>query len=159
MDRQTISKPYLVSTFFLIFVLPVTVVFWEVFSQNHVFNLTLVGKWFVFSAAGLRLFVAGIKQAADPGFTATEIFNVQGSSSFPVVRELGFANICFGALGVISLFLADWRLPAAFCCGLYYGFAALLHIIKKPVSPNETFALITDVFVFLVLLLYFTTSI
>ena len=36
----------------------------------------LFSKWFIFSAVGLRLFLAGIKQIVDPAFTAKEIFHL-----------------------------------------------------------------------------------
>jgi hypothetical protein len=114
----------------------------------------IFAKWFIFSAVGLRLFLAGIKQVANPAFTAKEIFHIDSPSSFPIVRELGFANICFGLIGIISLFLPQWRIVSAFASGLYYGIAGLQHLIKKPAGPNELLALISDVLIFLVLLIY-----
>ncbi|WP_462277386.1 DUF6790 family protein [Ferruginibacter sp.] len=71
------------------------------------------------------------------------------------MRELGFANLCFGLAGIISLFKPEWRMASAFTCGLYYGLAAIQHIVKKPVNINERFALWTDVIVFVCLLIYF----
>jgi hypothetical protein len=70
------------------------------------------------------------------------------------VRELGFANICFGLVGIVSLFRPGWRVVSAFGSGIYYAFAALQHMVKKPASANEAFALWTDVVVFGVLLGY-----
>jgi hypothetical protein len=114
----------------------------------------IFGKWFIFSAVGLRLFLAGVKQASNPAFTAKEIFQIDAPSSFPIVRELGFANICFGLTGIISLFQPQWRIVSAFASGLYYGIAGLQHLVKKPSGPNELLALISDVVIFLVLLSY-----
>lgn len=115
----------------------------------------LFGKWFIFSAVGVRLFIAGIKQTADPAFTAKEIFHLQNPESYPIVRELGFANLCFGLIGIMSLFFPQWRVVSAFGSGLYYGIAGLQHFLKKPAGVNEKFAMVTDLLIFLVLLVYF----
>jgi hypothetical protein len=115
----------------------------------------LFGKWFIFSAVGVRLFIAGVKQTTDPAFTAKEIFHLQNPESYPIVRELGFANLCFGLIGIMSLFFPQWRVVSAFGSGLYYGIAGLQHFLKKPVGVNEKFAMVTDLLIFLVLLVYF----
>ncbi|MBN8788397.1 MAG: hypothetical protein J0I84_15000 [Terrimonas sp.] len=88
-------------------------------------------KWFIFSAVGLRLFLAGIKQVKNPEFTAKQIFHVESADCFPILRELGFANICFGLVGIVSLFRPDWRIVSAFASGLYYGIAGIQHELKK----------------------------
>ena len=118
------------------------------------FSFQLFGKWFIFSAVGLRLFIAGLQQSLNPSFTAKEIFHIESSESYPIVRELGFANLCFGIIGVISFFKPEWRLVSAFASGIYYGLAALLHIIKKTAGANEVFALVTDMIIFGVLAVY-----
>ena len=104
---------------------------------------------------GIRLFIAGIRQTTNPAFTAKEIFHISSEESFPVVRELGFANLCFGLTAIISLFLPSWRIVSAFGSGVYYGLAGALHFIKKPAGINERFALITDIIIFILLMLYF----
>jgi hypothetical protein len=153
------NKTYIISVSVLTFVLPVACTAVQVISYQDVLSLELFGKWFIFSAVGLRLFVAGIKQASDPAFTAKQIFHINNPDSFPIVRELGFANICFGLVGIMSLFFPGWRIVSAFGSGLYYGIAGLQHLIKKPVGTNEQFALITDVIMFLILLGYFVEMI
>jgi hypothetical protein len=140
------------------FVIPTVAFFTEHVLQNAIFTFEMFGKWFIFSAVGLRLFVAGIQQSIKPAFTAKEIFHINSSDSFPIVRELGFANICFGVIGMISLFKPSWRIVSAFASGIYYFFAALQHIIKKPAGVNEKFALWTDLIIFVVLLSYFVMT-
>jgi hypothetical protein len=125
------------------------------YSKGISITFEVFSKWFIFSAVGLRLFLAGFKQITDPAFTANEIFHIEGSASNPVVRELGFANLCFGLVGIISLFLPAWRIVSGFASGLYYGMAAALHLIKKPAGMNEKFALISDIVIFLILAIYF----
>ena len=92
----------------------------------------LMLKWFVFSGIGLRLFTAGLKQASNPIFTAKEIFKLNDDSSFLIVCEIGLANISFGAIGLLSFFLPEFRLAAATSGGLYFGLAGLVLLsIKK----------------------------
>jgi len=123
------------------------------------FSFDLLGKWFIFSAVGLRLLLAGIKQTTNPAFTAKTIFQIEQKDVLPIVRELGFANICFGLIGIVSLFLPGWRIVSAFGSGLYYGIAGLQHIIKRPAGANEKFALITDILIFIILLVFFVKMI
>lgn len=143
----------------MIFIIPLSGFLAEHFLKKIPLTFNLFGKWFIFSAVGLRLFVAGIQQAIKPDFTAKEIFHIHSPESLPIVRELGFANICFGLVGIVSLFKPEWRIVSVFASGIYYGFAALLHLIKKPVGINETFALWTDVLIFGILLTYFIVMI
>jgi hypothetical protein len=111
-----------------------------------------VFRWFVFWAIGVRLLLAGVRQIVQPAFTAQEIFNIEGREVWPVVRELGFANVCLGLAAVISVVVASWRAPAAFAGGLYFGLAGAMHMVKRPASPNEWIALVSDVVIFSVTL-------
>lgn len=119
----------------------------------------LLGKWFIFSAVGLRLFLAGIKQVKNPEFTAKQIFHIDSPESFPILRELGFANICFGLVAIVSLFKPEWRIVSAFASGLYYGIAGVQHALKKTSGINEKFALWTDLIIFVLLFIYFIKAI
>ena len=116
--------------------------------------MVLVGKWFVFWAVGVRLFAAGIRQAAKPLFTLRDIFHVQDPGGQVVVRELGFANICFGLTGMLSLFIPSWRPAAAFAGGLYMGIAGVYHLVKKPETPNEVLAMVSDIYILLITAAY-----
>lgn len=110
-------------------------------------------KWFLLSGVGLRLGGAGVKQIMQPQFTAKEIFNIESDGAAAVVRELGFANICFAVLAVISFFVSSFRIPAAITGGLYFGFAGLLHVFKPKDSSKEIFAMVSDLYIFFVLLI------
>ncbi len=155
-----INKRYIVVVSLLTFVLPIVCSFVQILiNKDTLLSFDLIGKWFIFSAVGLRLFIAGIKQTTDPAFTAKEIFRLNNPESFPIVRELGFANLCFGMVGIVSLFLPQWRVVSAFGSGLYYGIAGLQHFLKKPVGTNERFALVTDVIIFALLFIYFVKMI
>ena len=144
---------YLISVLFFMLILPGGSAVWEHYRGSD-FGWVLIGKWFVFWAIGMRLLVAGIRQATKPAFTAKEIFHMSGEESFPVIRELGFANICVGLLGILSLFHSAWHDAAALTGGLYFGLAGMLHLFKKPDSRNEVIALVSDLYLFLIMLLY-----
>jgi hypothetical protein len=154
-NKTPINKQYIIVVSFLTFFIPLVGFITEYRGSDLTQAFILFGKWFIFSAVGLRLLFAGIRQITKPGFTAKEIFHIDGSECWPLVRELGFANLCFGLVGIISLFKADWRMVSAFASGLYYLMAGLLHLVKKPVSTNEKFALWTDMIIFLILAVYF----
>jgi hypothetical protein len=132
-------------------VLPLASILIEALAEPRALDLWhLTGKWFVFWAIGIRLFLAGLKQIFQPAFTARNIFNIKDRAAFSIVKELGFSNVCIGLGGILSLFFPDWLIPAAFIGGLYYGLAGALHLTKKSDSLNEKIALVTDIFIFLV---------
>lgn len=151
-----INKQYIIVASLLTFLLPAICAVTEILIQkNSEVPFYIISKWFIFFAVGLRLFTAGIKQIIHPSFTAKDIFKISTPEVLPIVRELGFANLCFGLTGILSLFIPSWRIVSAFASGIYYGIAGLQHCIKKPVGINETFALVTDILIFLFLLVYF----
>jgi hypothetical protein len=153
------NKTYIIIVTILTFILPAVCFVVEHLINGTPLTLELFGKWFIFSAVGLRLFLAGIRQITKPVFTAKEIFHIESPDVFPIVRELGFANLCFGLVGLVSLFNPDWRIVSAFASGLYYGIAGLQHLIKQPAGTNEKFALCTDLLIFALLLTYFIKTI
>jgi hypothetical protein len=154
-SKAKLNKPYCLAVVSLTIILPVlsVLVEWKV-RGGSLTSLSLTGKWFIFWAVGVRLFTAGLRQVINPTFTAKDIFHIEDNASHAIVRELGFANICFGAVGIISLFLPPWRIVSAFGSGLFYGIAGFNHIAKKAASPNEVLALLSDLFIFVALLLY-----
>jgi hypothetical protein len=128
-------------------VLPFTFIVyqWRVLSMP--LNWALAGKWLLFWSVGCRLFVTGLRQATKPAFTARQIFHFTTTESYPVITELGFANICLGLIAMLSLIKPAWRAPAAIAGGLYFGLAGMMHVVKKPVSTNEVIALISDLYI------------
>jgi len=96
------------------------------------------------------LFSAGLKQSVNPSFTATEIFKAD-EKSYPIVREVGFSNICLGVLGILSFFFTEFRLAAAVTGGLYIGLAGFLRFLYKR-DKNEIFTTSSNFFIFSVLL-------
>ncbi|MGB7494039.1 MAG: hypothetical protein WBW05_06510 [Candidatus Acidiferrum sp.] len=67
-------------------ILPISSIAAEYFyfhSSLHV--MVLVGNWFVFWAAGIRLSSAGLRQFLQPQFTAEQIFGIRSSDALPFV--------------------------------------------------------------------------
>ena len=146
---------YLVSILLFMVLLPILCIVIQWRAQDlRLSSWPLVGKWFVFWPVGVRLFIAGLRQATKPAFTAREIFHLNSDDSFPIIKELGFANISMGGIAILSLFFPSWRIPAAAAGGLYFGLAGFLHVFKKRDSANETIAMISDLYIFLLMALY-----
>jgi uncharacterized protein DUF6790 len=115
-------------------------------------NSVLIGKWFVFWSVGWRLLLAGLRQIAQPEYTAREILGLQSSESWTVVRELGFGNLALGIVGVVSLWLPSWQLAAALAGGLFYTLAGINHALQKHRNRLENVAMVSDLFVGMILL-------
>jgi hypothetical protein len=111
----------------------------------------LVGRWFVFWGVGVRLTLAGLRQFVQPAFTAREIFQMNSDEALPLVRELGVANIATGVVGLLSIGLASFTLPVSISAGIFYGVAGVTHVIERRRSLNETIAMASDLFLFVVL--------
>jgi hypothetical protein len=144
---------YFVSVALLLLILPAASIAVEASLYPRGLGLIfLIGKWLVFWAVGIRLFMAGTRQIVQPRFTAEEIFHAHDPSSLPIVREVGFGNLSIGALGIWSILRPGWVLPAAIVGGLYYGLAGIGHSLQTSRNAKENFAMLSDEFVFLVLL-------
>ncbi len=146
---------YLTTVLLLMLVLPIGSI-----SVDHLYfhssmpPMLLVGKWFVFWGAGVRLFLAGLRQFVQPKFTAQEIFEIKGEDALPLVRELGVANLAVGVVGIGSLPKPDFVLPAAIIAAIFYGGAGVRHTAEQRRTRNESIAMISDLFVSLVLAAY-----
>ena len=136
----------------LMFVLPLAAVAFEHLGQGAALTPMLLGKWYVFWAMGLRLFLAGLRQVLQPAYTAREILGLKGTEALFVVRELGFGNIALGVLGLASIAVPSWRLGAALAGGIFYGLAGLAHVMQPHRNRLENVAMVSDLFAALVLL-------
>ncbi len=154
-DKAAVSKSYLLVVLALSLFLPALSVLVEWLMKRNPFDpAVVIGKWFIFWAVGVRLFIAGFRQVSNPSFTAKDIFHIEHEPSHAIVRELGFANLCFGLIGIVSLFVPAWRVVSAFGSGLYYGIAGANHFVRKAASANETVAMVSDILIFLALTAY-----
>jgi hypothetical protein len=151
---------YIASVALLTFVLPTASAIAGLFVfKNATSILPLVGQWFVFWAVGVRLLIAGLRQAVDPKFTAEEIFGIKSPEPLVLVQELGFANISTGILGVCTMFNVSWVMPAAIVGGLYYGLAGVKHMFRRERNLFENVAMYSDLFVFVMLFVYVISAV
>jgi hypothetical protein len=128
-----------------------SIVFEHSFLHSSAPLMSLVGKWFVFWAVGVRLALAGLTQYFEPRFTAEQIFDIHSDDPLPVVRELGIANFAAGTVGILSLLRPDFVLPSAIAAAIFYGLAGFRHAAQPTRNAKETFAMATDLFAFVVL--------
>jgi hypothetical protein len=141
---------YLAVVALTMFVLPTLSVAIE-FEAHPAPLMLLVGKWYVFWAVGVRLAMAGVRQLLQPGFTAREIFHMQGDEALTLVRELGVSNFAVGVVGLAAIGVPTFVLPSAITAGVFYGVAGARHVVETGRSRNETIAMVSDLFAFAVL--------
>jgi hypothetical protein len=143
---------YFIFVALFLFVLPaISVVVEELLRGGSGDLMLLVGKWFVFWGVGVRLFIAGVRQVAQPRFTAESIFQVKDRGALAIVREVGFTNLSMGALGLLTLARPSFLVAAAIVGGLYYGLAGAGHAVRRDKNASEWTALVTDLFMFFLL--------
>jgi Family of unknown function (DUF6790) len=145
---------YVLSVLLLLFIVPAGCVLAEALIRGAPDLLWLIGKWFTFWACGVRLIVAGLRQTFDPAFTAREIFRIDDPAAHPMVREIGFGNLAMGTLALASLAVMAWMTPGAIVGGLYYGLAGLGHALNKERNTKAQVALISDLWIFLLLAVF-----
>jgi len=146
---------YLSTVLLLMLVLPVGSIYAEhSYLHSTAPMMLLVGKWFVFWNAGVRLFLVGLRQFFQPRFTAEQIFGIKSDNALPLVRELGVANFATGVVGIGSLAKPSFALPVAIAAAIFYGIAGIQHVAESNRTRNENVAMISDLFVFLILAAY-----
>src|SRR5271163_2565551 len=108
--------------------------------------LAVVAKWYVFWAVGVRLSLAGLRQIIQPRYTAETILGLKSAESLFFVRELGFANVAMGGVGIASLLAPPWVTAAAMLGAVYYGLAGINHCFHKDRNTLQNVALVSDLF-------------
>jgi hypothetical protein len=121
--------------------------------------MLLAGKWFVFWAAGIRQSAAGVWQFFQPQFTVEGIFGIRSNDALPFVRELGIANFALGVVGILSIVRPDFVLPVAIASCLFYGIAGVRHATDRQKGVKQNVAMVTDVFVTVVLVTYIVNAV
>jgi hypothetical protein len=144
---------YFVIITLLMLVLPVASILVE-FLASGTALLPLIGKWFVFWAGGIRLFMAGLRQFFTPEFTAETIFETKDEGAQKVVTELGMGNMALGAIGIASLWFPAWIMPAAVAAAIFFGLAGVKHVANKGKNRLEMFATVSDLWAALVFALF-----
>ena len=113
--------------------------------------IDLIGLWFVVWGVGARLGLAGARQILRPEFTAHDILGMSGDGALLIVRELGFANLAVGIVGLLAWRYPAFVLPAAIYASIFYAAAGGLHLMENERGLNENVAMVSDMFIALVL--------
>jgi hypothetical protein len=147
---------YVLIVIALMLALPLISIVAQVFLTDHgalhaASYLVVVAKWYVFWAVGMRLGLAGLRQIIQPRYTVETILGLKGAEALFFVRELGFANVAIGSVGIVSLFAPSWAAPAALLGAIYYGLAGIAHCFHKGRNRLENVALVSDLFAAVVL--------
>jgi hypothetical protein len=146
---------YFATVFLLMLVFPLGSTVVEQFvTHGSVPLMLLAGKWFVFWSAGVRLFIAGLRQFFQPRFTSEQIFGIKSNDALPLVRELGIANFATGVVGMVSLAIPSFILPMAISGAIFYGVAGVRHLADSYRTSNENIAMTSDLFVSLIFIAY-----
>jgi hypothetical protein len=108
--------------------------------------IPIIAKWYVFWAVGVRLSSAGIRQIAQPRYTAEKILGIKGTEAQVLVRELGFANVAIGCAGLASLGAHSWVMPIAATAAIFYGLAGINHLVHGERNKLQIVAMVSDLF-------------
>ncbi len=152
---RLVTIMYLLIVLLLMLVLPIGSICVEhSYLHSAAPPMLLVGKWFVFWSAGVRLFLAGLRQFFQPRFTSEQIFGIKSDDALPLVRELGIANFATGVVGITSLAKPSFTLPVAISAFIFYGIAGIRHVAESDRTRNENVAMTSDLFISLILAAY-----
>ncbi|MDX2276747.1 MAG: hypothetical protein NW206_14960 [Hyphomonadaceae bacterium] len=145
---------YFITVVALTFLLPVGFTIWELIVAPGANVVLSFGKWTAFFAVGVRLFIAGLRQALQPNATLRQSFDIEDAAPAPIVQELGFANLAMGAMGLLALLHPLLTFAAALMGGLFYGLAGLKQGLSKQRNFDRNLSMTTDLWAFVVLALY-----
>ena len=118
----------------------------------------LTGRWFVFWGVGVRLGLAGLRQIVQPRFTARNIFRMTDDAALPLVRELGMANAGTALVALLSIVAPGFVLPVSISAAWFFGAAGMAHLAGRDRSRNENIALLSDIFIAVVLVAFIGSS-
>ena len=150
---------YLVMVVGLMVVAPIVSIVVELLVAPGSDPVFVVGKWFLFWGAGVRLLTAGVSQVLRPQFTAQNILGETTPAANQVVQELGFANLGFGIAAIAGAWVPGWAVPVAIAPGLFLALAGIRHIVKPGKNTKELVATLSDLLVGVVLLVFVVISI
>ena len=150
---------YLVMVIGLMVVLPIGSSAIELAVNGGQDPVAVIGRWFLFWGAGVRLLTAGVSQVLRPQFTAKNILGETTPTANQVVQELGFANFGFGLAAVIAAWVPGWAVPVAIAPGVFLLAAGIRHIVKPGKNREELLATLSDLLVGAVLIAFVIVSV
>ena len=155
---------HLIQILMIMVMMPFIVSISEIIYRNKIGNTyssgTIIFKWILFWAVGIRSVSAGLVQLIYPQYTAQTIFELTNGTDFYIfIRELGVANFSIGVTAIISFWKKLWRYPAAFISLIFNTFLVINHILHFQAGLNELVSLGADIFVVFMLTLFLIKSI
>jgi hypothetical protein len=151
---------YLVMVLALMVVAPIVSIVVELLvAHGSADPLFVVGKWFLFWGAGVRLFIAGVSQVFRPAFTAQNILGETTPTANHLVQELGFANLGIGLAAILGAWVPGWPVPVAIVPAVFLTAAGIRHIAKSDKNTKELVATLTDLLVGVVLAVFVVVSV
>ncbi len=152
-------KLYTYAVILLMVIMPIVSVAVELIIMHEALSVDLLSAWCIFWALGVRLFTAGIFQLFKPLLTSNIVGITKDANNNSIIKELGCANVSIGLAGIVSLFMPSWRLVVACIGGLFMGLCGLLHYMRKPATCNGRVALVSDIALFFVVVMFMTYTI
>ena len=99
---------YFIAVVLFAFVCPLALLAIEAWGGHQsLWNMVLIGRLWVFWAVGIRLFIAGIRQVVQPGFTAQTIFEAHDPGRLRLPGRL-VSGICPSGQSVSSA-CSEWN--------------------------------------------------
>ena len=138
---------YYFATWGLMLAIPAVAVLIELMTGSSQDVVWLVAKWFVFWGIGIRMLTAGIRQVAQPAFTARTLFRFEEPGAEKLVSEIGFGNLAMGSVATASLLFPSFTIPLGLAGGLFLALAGIKHVTNADRTIIETTAMITDLIV------------
>lgn len=150
MNENLVSILKMADTIGIDFVCPIAAILIEIAvkrkRQCKISSKEIIRKWLAFFIMGVAPLVAGLMQGFNPAFTASML--QVPDESFVVIRELGYAAIGTGLIGILSIKFENWRIPVAVSRGTFILLCTLLHIGRMEIlNTAEVYALISDAWV------------
>jgi hypothetical protein len=84
-------------------------------------------------------------------FTLQHIFMIHDPKSTALVQELGVHNLILGMAALLTPWFAHYTNIIAIMGSTYFGAAGLLHMTRKHKSFNQQIAMISDLFIAIVM--------
>ncbi len=143
---------YFIFVALFLFVLPAISVLAEaLLSYGSIDLMLLIGKWFVFWGVGVRLFIAGVRQVAQPQFTAESIFQSQRSRCAGDCSRGRLRQPFDGGAGVTYTSEAGFPRSGHHCRRSLFRLGRCGARRAPRQNASEWTAFVTDLFMFLLL--------
>jgi hypothetical protein len=145
-NRQSLSRILNIS---LLTVLPMLSVACEHHIAKTAVTGTLIGKWLLFWAVGIRLIAAGTIQITTSMPANVGLLSNREDSN-TVRKATGIANIVLAGMSFLCVANDGWSQLAAITVGVYVGLAGMQHDFKTPADTNAWINMVYDFVVFAV---------